>query len=98
MGDDAHGLHAGYQCPGDAAAGRQHSAIAVGAAVRKAAQTAVRKLRMSTPRSDSMAAHCVLDAGALLGEGPVWDVSRERLYWVDITRQEIHRFDPVSGQ
>jgi sugar lactone lactonase YvrE len=53
---------------------------------------------MSTPRSDSMAAHCVLDAGALLGEGPVWDVSGERLYWVDITRQEIHHFDPVSGQ
>lgn len=37
---------------------------------------------------------CVLEARALLGEGPVWDVERGILYWVDIERGEVHRFDP----
>lgn len=41
---------------------------------------------------------CVLDAKALLGEGPVWDVAEAALYWVDIKRQEVHRFDPRSGR
>src|SRR5262249_55233066 len=49
-------------------------------------------------RSDSSTALCVLDAGALLGEDPVWDASGQRLYWVDIMGREIHRFDPASGQ
>lgn len=39
---------------------------------------------------------CVLDARAILGEGPVWDVEREALYWVDIDRGEVHRFDPAA--
>jgi sugar lactone lactonase YvrE len=43
-------------------------------------------------------AACVLDAKALLGEGPVWDVAEQRLYWVDIKGRRIHRFDPRSGQ
>jgi len=41
---------------------------------------------------------CVLDCRSLLGEGPFWDVEEQRLYWVDIKRREIHRFDPVSGK
>src|SRR5262245_14515315 len=52
---------------------------------------------MSTIRSGPTTARCVLDAGALLGEGPVWDAPEQRLYWVDIARREIHRFDPASG-
>lgn len=40
----------------------------------------------------------VLDAKALLGEGPVWDDSSRLLYWVDIDRCEIHRFDPVTSE
>jgi L-arabinonolactonase len=40
---------------------------------------------------------CVLDAKSILGEGPLWDVQDQALYWVDIKRHEIHRFDPVSG-
>ena len=41
---------------------------------------------------------CALDAKALLGEGPLWDVTDQALYWVDIKRHEIHRFDPVTGE
>ncbi len=40
---------------------------------------------------------CVLDARSLLGEGPLWDPQTRVLYWVDIKRREIHRFDPASG-
>jgi L-arabinonolactonase len=41
---------------------------------------------------------CVLDARAILGEGPLWDVQDQVLYWVDIKRCEIHRFDPANGR
>lgn len=38
-----------------------------------------------------------LDARAELGEGPRWHGAERRLYWVDIARNELHRFDPVTG-
>lgn len=38
-----------------------------------------------------------LAAGAEVGEGPVWDQRAGVLYWVDIPRRALHRFDPVSG-
>jgi sugar lactone lactonase YvrE len=40
----------------------------------------------------------VLDANAVLGEGPVWDARCGLLYWVDIVKGEIHRFDAASGR
>lgn len=43
-------------------------------------------------------ATCVLDAKSLLGEGPLWDVGEQRLYWVDIKRRIIHRFDPIARE
>jgi sugar lactone lactonase YvrE len=39
----------------------------------------------------------ILDARAALGEGPRWQSEEGRLYWVDIARNELHRFDPASG-
>ena len=39
----------------------------------------------------------VLDAHAELGEGPSWDPKTGRLIWVDITAEDVHRFDPMSG-
>jgi sugar lactone lactonase YvrE len=38
-----------------------------------------------------------LDARAELGEGPRWHGGERRLYWVDIARSELHRFDPMAG-
>src|SRR3546814_15229555 len=38
-----------------------------------------------------------LDARSHLGEGPRWHSEEKRLYWVDIGRNELHRFDPVTG-
>ena len=40
---------------------------------------------------------CVLPWGAQLGEAPVWHPSDQRLYWVDILRPAVYRFDPESG-
>jgi sugar lactone lactonase YvrE len=39
----------------------------------------------------------VLDAKAILGEGPSWNVAEQKLYWVDILQNAIHRTDPESG-
>lgn len=39
----------------------------------------------------------ILDAGAELGEGPVWDPAAEELLWVDIVGRRIHRFRPDTG-
>jgi sugar lactone lactonase YvrE len=40
---------------------------------------------------------CVLDARAILGEGPVWCPVEAALYWVDIHRPALNRFDPATG-
>jgi sugar lactone lactonase YvrE len=40
----------------------------------------------------------VVDEGASLGEGPVWDGARRSLVWVDIMAHEVHRLDPVTGR
>ena len=39
-----------------------------------------------------------LNVQAELGEGPRWHLTEQRLYWVDIARNELHRFDPATGQ
>lgn len=38
----------------------------------------------------------ILDAHSLLGEGAIWDETRQLLYWVDIERGFVHLFDPVA--
>ncbi|MEP7208843.1 MAG: SMP-30/gluconolactonase/LRE family protein [Casimicrobiaceae bacterium] len=40
---------------------------------------------------------CVLDARASLGEGPVWSLVEQVLYWVDINAPSLNRFDPATG-
>lgn len=39
----------------------------------------------------------VWDVGAELGEGPVWVERDSALWFTDIKRQKIHRFDPANG-
>lgn len=38
-----------------------------------------------------------LEANAELGECPRWHEGEAKLYWVDIARCELHRFDPATG-
>ena len=40
---------------------------------------------------------CAAKAGALLGEGPLWDSDRGCLWWVDILGGVLHRHDLASG-
>jgi sugar lactone lactonase YvrE len=42
-------------------------------------------------------AHCAAAVAAELGEGPVWDPIGARLYFVDILRGRVHRFDPATS-
>lgn len=46
----------------------------------------------------SPAVDVAVACGAALGEGPLWDGSRGLLYWVDIERCLLHRYDPASGR
>jgi sugar lactone lactonase YvrE len=41
---------------------------------------------------------CVLDAGAELGEGTLWDPEAQVLWWIDIWGRLIHRYDPATGE
>ena len=41
---------------------------------------------------------CVVDAGAELGEGTLWDPRDGVLWWLDIWGSRIHRFDPATGR
>ena len=43
-------------------------------------------------------ATCVLEIRSDLGEGPVWQAGEKRLYWLDLAKPGIYRFDPASGR
>ncbi len=40
---------------------------------------------------------CVADVGAILGEGPVWVVAEQALYWVDIVGGRLFRWSEGAG-
>jgi sugar lactone lactonase YvrE len=42
-------------------------------------------------------AEVAVPAQCQLGEGPVWDVSRGLLWWVDILAGHVHAVDPATG-
>lgn len=42
-------------------------------------------------------AELVLDARAVLGEGPSWDARKQVLYWVDIIGRKVHIYDPATN-
>jgi len=39
----------------------------------------------------------IVDYACETGEGPLWHPEERRLYWVDIPRGELFRYDPASG-
>lgn len=39
-----------------------------------------------------------VDSRSRLGEGAVWDVEDQALWWVDIKGHLVHRYDPVTGE
>lgn len=46
----------------------------------------------------SVKVDCVVKAGALIGEGPLWEESEQSLLFVDICGQTIHRWHPNTNQ
>jgi len=50
----------------------------------------------STPILASGAPDLVVDLPSLTGEGPLWHVDAQRLYWLDIPLGRLYRFDPES--
>lgn len=44
-----------------------------------------------------MSPECVAPTGCLLGEGPMWSESEGFLWWVDIKRAKLHRYNPKTG-
>ena len=40
---------------------------------------------------------CVAPTGCVLGEGPLWSPSEGFLWWVDIKRAKLHRFNPKTS-
>jgi D-xylonolactonase len=41
---------------------------------------------------------CIWDANASLGEGPLWSVREQALYWVDILNHRLHRYTPQQQE
>ena len=41
---------------------------------------------------------CVQVANAVLGECPVWDHRARALYWIDVKRPAVYRWEPEGGQ
>jgi L-arabinonolactonase len=39
----------------------------------------------------------ITDAAAELGEGPLWDVAEQRLYWIDSLGAKVHSCDATGG-
>jgi L-arabinonolactonase len=39
----------------------------------------------------------LIDAHAELGEGPLWDVAEQRLFWIDSLGAKVHSCDATGG-
>ena len=55
-------------------------------------------VRLSATEIDADGVELVLDAHALVGEGPLWDDASGTLVWVDIMANAVHRFDPSTNR
>ncbi len=41
---------------------------------------------------------CVLDIKANLGEGPIWSIVDQNLYWVDVNNCQLNKYNPINGK
>ncbi len=41
---------------------------------------------------------CVHKIRSILGEGPLWDEAEKCLFWLDLRKPAIYRFDPATGR
>ncbi len=41
---------------------------------------------------------CIVEIPTLLGENPLWIPSEKRLYWLDLMKPAVYRFDPATGK
>ncbi|UQN44270.1 SMP-30/gluconolactonase/LRE family protein [Agarivorans sp. B2Z047] len=48
--------------------------------------------------SQQYTVECIWQAEARLGEGVVWIEQEQALYWVDILKETLHRYQPSSGE
>jgi sugar lactone lactonase YvrE len=48
--------------------------------------------------TDAPTIEVVLDAGATIGESPTWVAEEGALYWIDVKRPALYRFDPATGE
>lgn len=39
-----------------------------------------------------------LDAHAIIGESPAWSPAERALYWIDIKKPALHRYDPLDAE
>ena len=53
---------------------------------------------MTNTQVEELSVELLLDAHALVGEGPVWDDASGTLVWVDIMSNAVHRYDPATGR
>eukprot|EP01034_Spumella_vulgaris_P006669 gene6669-8482_t len=51
-----------------------------------------------TRRRNAANTRCVIAPGNALGEGVLWSVREQAVYWVDILGRELHRWDPATGK
>jgi len=45
---------------------------------------------------DSVSAELIYQTHTLIGEGSIWDVENQLLYWVDIMRNQVYAFNPEN--
>ncbi|HEY4248658.1 MAG TPA: SMP-30/gluconolactonase/LRE family protein [Lacunisphaera sp.] len=53
---------------------------------------------MSRSIAIAAAPSCVLRHKAIVGESPLWHAKEQRLYWIDIQKRKLHRFNPSTGR
>lgn len=40
----------------------------------------------------------LIDAKAIIGEGPIWDEEKQKLLWIDIMGKSLYVYDPANGR